>query len=131
MVTALQRACPEISGESLIRELRMHDPEIAESVLPVLANELAALFAPVVLVLDDYHVITDRRCHDQVRFLLLHLPPSAQLVLITRTDPPLPLARIRAAGEMVEIRPVSSASRRRRPPRWCTWWRTWSRAQRA
>ncbi len=104
VVTALQRACPEISGESLFRELRMHDPEIAESVLPVLANELAALFAPVVLVLDDYNVITDRRCHDQVRFLLLHLPPSVQLVLITRTDPPLPLARIRAAGEMVEIR---------------------------
>jgi LuxR family maltose regulon positive regulatory protein len=70
----------------------------------MLANELAALPSPVVLVLDDYHMIRDRRCHQQIELLLLHLPPSAQIVLITRADPPLPLARLRAAGEMAEIR---------------------------
>lgn len=101
---ALQRACPEFNGEVILNELRVPSPDVTGMVLPLLANELAALSVPVVLVLDDYHVIKERRCHDQIAFLLLHLPPSAQIVLITRVDPPLPLARMRASGEMVEIR---------------------------
>ena len=103
-VGALQRACPKFSGEVILRELRVQSPDITGTVLPLLANELAALPAPVVLVLDDYHVIKERACHDQIAFLLAHLPPSAQVVLVTRVDPPLPLARMRASGEMVEIR---------------------------
>src|SRR5690242_13959533 len=104
VVSALTRACPEIDGEAILAELRAQAPGFPDSVLPMLANELAALSAPVVLVLDDYHVIRDRGCHEQIAFLLLHLPPTAQLVIITRADPPLPLARLRAAGEMAEIR---------------------------
>jgi LuxR family transcriptional regulator, maltose regulon positive regulatory protein len=104
VVSALQRACPEIGSEDILRDLRAQTPDVAETVLPALANELAALTLPVVLVLDDYHVIKERRCHDQIAFLLFHLPPAARLVLITRADPPLRLARLRAAGEMVEIR---------------------------
>src|SRR5215471_54721 len=104
VVSALTRACPEIDGEAILAELRAQAPEFPESVLPMLANELAAISAPVVLVLDDYHVIKDRSCHEQIAFLLLHLPPTAQLVIITRADPPLPLARLRAAGEMTEVR---------------------------
>jgi len=104
ILCALQRACPEIGGDEIARELRTAVPDITGTVLPRLANELGALSAPVVLVLDDYHVIKERSCHDQIQFLLLHLPPTAQIVLITRADPPLPLARLRAAGEMVEIR---------------------------
>ena len=104
VVCALQRACPGLGGEDILRALRVQVPDVAGTVLPILVNELAALPAPVVLVLDDYHVIKERSCHDQVAFLLLHLPPSAQIVLITRANPPLPLSRLRAAGEMVEIR---------------------------
>ena len=104
IVSALQRACPQIGVEALLKELTVQAPEVTGTVLPVLANELAALPAPVVLVLDDYHVIKERSCHEQIEFLLQHLPPSAQIVLITRVDPPLPLARLRAAGEMMEIR---------------------------
>jgi LuxR family maltose regulon positive regulatory protein len=104
VVSALIRACPQIDGEAILTELRVQAPEFPGSVLPMLANELAALQAPVVLVLDDYHVIRERSCHEQLEFLLLHLPPTAQIVLITRADPPLPLARLRAAGEMAEIR---------------------------
>jgi len=104
VLTALRRACPEIGVEAILAELRAQAADITATVLPVLANELAALAAPVVLVLDDYHVIKERGCHEQIEFLLQHLPPSAQIVLITRADPPLPLARLRAAGEMVEIR---------------------------
>jgi LuxR family transcriptional regulator, maltose regulon positive regulatory protein len=104
VVSALLRACPEIGSEDILRELRVQTPDVAGIVLPALANELAALTTPVVLVLDDYHVIKERSCHDQIAFLLLHLPPGVRVVLITRADPPLRLARLRAAGEMVEIR---------------------------
>jgi LuxR family transcriptional regulator, maltose regulon positive regulatory protein len=104
VVTALQRACPQIGGEAILAELRVQAPDFTGLVLPLLANELAALPGPVVLVLDDYHVIKERSCHDQIAFLLSHLPPMAQIVLITRADPALPLARLRAAGQMAEIR---------------------------
>jgi LuxR family maltose regulon positive regulatory protein len=104
VVCALQRACPKFSGQDILRALRAQLPDISGSVLPRLVNELVALRAPVILVLDDYHVIRERACHDQVAFLLAHLPAAVQLVLLTRADPPLPLARLRAAGEMAEVR---------------------------
>jgi LuxR family transcriptional regulator, maltose regulon positive regulatory protein len=104
VVSALQRACPEIDGEVILTALRARTQDVAGSVLPLLLNQLAVVCAPVVLVLDDYHAIKNGSCHDQVAFLLHRLPRSAQIVLITRADPPLPLARLRAAGEMIEIR---------------------------
>jgi LuxR family maltose regulon positive regulatory protein len=67
-------------------------------------RELATLTAPAVLVLDDYHLIKNRACHDQVGFVLARLPPSVQVILVTRADPWLLLARLRAAGEVAEIR---------------------------
>jgi LuxR family transcriptional regulator, maltose regulon positive regulatory protein len=104
VVCALQRACPGFGGEDILASLRGQISVVAGRVLPLLVNELAESGAPVVLVLDDYQVIKERSCHEQVGFLLLHLPPSAQLVLITRSDPPLPLSRLRAGGAMTEIR---------------------------
>ncbi|MGN6174622.1 MAG: LuxR C-terminal-related transcriptional regulator [Streptosporangiaceae bacterium] len=104
VVCALERACPQIAVEGILRALRVADPKITGEVLPVLINEIAALPAPVVLVLDDYYVITERDCHEQVAFLLRHMPPSLQIVLSTRAEPPLPLARLRTAGELAEIR---------------------------
>ena len=104
VVTALRRACPQFDGGELARALTAQMPDVPGKVLPGLVNELAALQVPVVLVLDDYHVISDHSCHDQVAFLLAHLPGTVQLVLLTRADPPLPLGRLRAAGEMAEIR---------------------------
>ena len=104
VVSAVQRACPQFGGEDILRALHSPVPDISGTVLPGLANKLAELPAPVVLVLDDYHVISDRSCHDQVAFLLPRLPAGVQLVLVTRADPPLPLARLRAAGELAEVR---------------------------
>lgn len=101
---ALQRACPGLGVDEVFRALRVPVPDITGTVIPLLVHELAAFAAPVVLVLDDYQLIKEPACHEQIAFLLLHLPPSAQFVLVTRTDPPLPLARLRAAGELVEIR---------------------------
>src|SRR5271166_403029 len=104
IVHSLQRACPDLDGDKVLGALRGQVPDIIGTALPLLINELAALPAPVVLVLDDYNVIRERSCHDQISFLLLHLPPSAQMVITTRADPPLPLARLRAGGEMLEFR---------------------------
>jgi len=104
VVHALKRACPELDADDILGALRVQHPDIAGTFLPLLVNELARLRKPVVLVLDGYHLISDPDFHDQVAFLLPRLPHAVQLVLITRTDPPLPLARLRAAGELAEIR---------------------------
>jgi LuxR family maltose regulon positive regulatory protein len=104
IITALQRACPEIDGGDIEQALWSHAPQVRNAVLAPLVNELDTVVAPVVLVLEDYHVISERDCHDQIAFLLDHLPPLVQIVLITRADPPLRLARLRAAGEVTEIR---------------------------
>jgi ATP/maltotriose-dependent transcriptional regulator MalT len=104
LVSALHLACPAFDSEKLLPMLRGQAPDLAETMLPMLVNQMASLPEQVVLVLDDYHLIKRRACHEQIAFLLGHLPPSAQVVIITRADPPLPLARMRAAGEMMEIR---------------------------
>jgi LuxR family maltose regulon positive regulatory protein len=104
VVSALHLACPGFDIEKLLRALHAQGPDFDGTVLPMLVNELAALAEPVVLMLDDYHLIREHRCHDQMTLLLDHLPSSAQVAIITRADPPLELARMRAAGEMAEIR---------------------------
>ena len=104
VVWAVQRARPDFGADAVLNALRTQTPDFAGQLLPLLVNELAGLAEPVVLVLDDYHLIKERSCHDQVAFLLLHLPPAVQVVLITRIDPPLPLARLRATGEIAEVR---------------------------
>jgi LuxR family maltose regulon positive regulatory protein len=103
VVCSLQRACPDLDGGDMLDELRTQVPDITGTVLPLLINALAAQPDPVVLVLDDYHVISEPDCHEQVASLLLHLPASALMVLITRSDPPLPLARMRASGDLAGI----------------------------
>lgn len=104
VVSALDLGCPGFDSETILRALHAQVPDFDGTVLPMLVNELAALAEPVVLMLDDYHLIKEHRCHGQMTLLLAHLPPSVQVVIITRADPPLELARMRAAGEMAEIR---------------------------
>ena len=72
--------------------------------LPLLLNELASDTVPLVLVLDDYHVITHPEVHESLEFLVTHLPSHVRVVMVTRTDPPLPLARMRVRGELLEVR---------------------------
>jgi LuxR family maltose regulon positive regulatory protein len=75
-----------------------------ETVLTVWINGLAALSHEVALILDDYHVITAPSIHRSVTYLVDHLPPRLHLVIATRADPPLPLARLRTRGHLTEIR---------------------------
>src|ERR1700749_2734073 len=70
LVCAVQRACPDFQGEQVLRALRAQVPDFAGVGLPLSANQLATLAEPVVLVLDDYHVIEAQSCQDQVAFLL-------------------------------------------------------------
>ncbi|MGE5292645.1 MAG: LuxR C-terminal-related transcriptional regulator [Micromonosporaceae bacterium] len=104
VIAALQRASPELAVGEILRPPRSDAVDMTEKVLPALVNKLAVVRTPIVLVLDDYHVIKERICHEQIEFLLTHFPPPCRIVLITRADPPLPLARLRATGDMAEIR---------------------------
>lgn len=75
-----------------------------EAVLITVVNDLAANEGPLALVLDDYHWIVSERVHELVRFLLEHAPAQLRLVISSRTDPPFPLARLRVAQALTEIR---------------------------
>ena len=91
-------------GASALELLQAPQALPVEAVLTTLINDLGAIDGDVVLVLDDYHVIESREVHDAMAFLLDHLPPQLHLVIASRADPPLPLARLRARGELVEVR---------------------------
>src|SRR5215218_2342578 len=79
-------------------------PASFEAVVTALVNELAGVAEEVVLVVDDYHLLQAPQVHQSVGFLLAHLPASLRLVVASRADPPLPLARLRARGQLVELR---------------------------
>ncbi|MEC4687867.1 MAG: LuxR C-terminal-related transcriptional regulator, partial [Nitrospirota bacterium] len=102
-ITALQKIQSEV-GERALSLLHSPQPPPIESVLTTLINEITAVSHDFVLVLDDYHVIDAQPVHSAVAFLLDHLPPQMHLVIASRSDPPLPLARLRARGESTELR---------------------------
>ena len=101
--TALRGVSDEISVGPL-HALDGADVSPVDLALPILLNELAASAVPHVLVLDDYHLLTDPQIHEAVEFLVSYLPASLRLVIAGRTDPPLPIARLRARGELTELR---------------------------
>jgi ATP/maltotriose-dependent transcriptional regulator MalT len=103
VVEALLTAEPDI-GTTALRLLRAPGTGLLETVMPALISDADTLSREVVLVLDDYHVIESAEIHESVEFLLEHLPRFLRLVLATRSDPPLPLARLRVRGELVELR---------------------------
>ncbi|HSO53501.1 MAG TPA: helix-turn-helix transcriptional regulator, partial [Actinomycetes bacterium] len=77
---------------------------LTQVVLPQLLNELATSGAELSLLLDDYHLISSSTCHDTLGFFVDHLPANDHVVLSTRVAPPLQLARLRASGELTELR---------------------------
>ena len=79
-----------------------HPP--SESILTTLLNEITTVSDNFVLVLDDYHLIDTHAIDEVLAFLLQYLPPNMQLVIATREDPNLPLSRLRARGQLTEIR---------------------------
>ena len=91
-------------GEGVLGLLQSPQLPQAEAILTPLINELAAIPDGIILVLDDYHSIDSPPVNDALTFLLKHLPEQMHLVLTTRDDPQLPLARLRARGQLTELR---------------------------
>ena len=103
LVAALQTIAPNI-GEGVLDALQSPQPPPAESILTPLLNEINTVPDDFVLVLDDYHVVDARPVDNALTFLLDHLPPRMHLVIATREAPQLPLARLRARGQLGELR---------------------------
>jgi LuxR family transcriptional regulator, maltose regulon positive regulatory protein len=103
VVEALRTVEPDV-GTAALQALRRTSVDHERVVLPPLLNDLSRVASPLVLVLDDYHLVTNPACHRTLGFFLDHLPPGVHLMLATRADPLLPLARMRAKGELVEVR---------------------------
>ncbi|MEA2612879.1 MAG: hypothetical protein QOI52_838, partial [Chloroflexota bacterium] len=102
VIAALQTVAPNVGAKALTL---LESPEASiGAVLAPLLNELNAVPGDIVLVLDDYHAIDSAEIQVGTAFLLEHLPANVHLVIATRADPPLPLARLRARGDLIEIR---------------------------
>ena len=101
---AAMRQVDQSLGETTLSLLQAPQPPPPEAVLTALINDIASTPAPFVMALDDYHVIQALGIHKQLGFVVEHQPSQVHLVILTREDPPLPLARLRARGQMVEIR---------------------------
>jgi ATP/maltotriose-dependent transcriptional regulator MalT len=103
VVVALQTIEASI-GAGVLGALRSSQPPPVEAILTALLNDLTTLSDPFILVLDDYHVLDAQPVDEALTFLLEHLPPQIHLVIATREDPRLPLARLRAGGHLTELR---------------------------
>jgi LuxR family maltose regulon positive regulatory protein len=103
VVAALQTVQPGI-GDVAGTMLRAPEAIAPEAVLTALINDIAALDQNILLILDDLHLINDKDVHQALSYLLDHMPAQLHLVIATRADPPLPLAKLRGRGQLVELR---------------------------
>ena len=103
VISSLQTVEPGIAGEWL-EALSSAQPPAADAVLVSLVNDLSQLPSEITLVLDDYHVVDSSAVDAAVTFLLLHLPRQLHVVIASRQDPNLPLARLRARNQLTELR---------------------------
>jgi LuxR family maltose regulon positive regulatory protein len=103
LVAALQATNPEVGREA--QEILDEGGDVPlRPVLTSLVNDLDTVAEPTVIALDDYHEITVPAVHEALGFLLDHVPQHVRLAITTRADPPLPLARLRSSGSLVELR---------------------------
>jgi LuxR family maltose regulon positive regulatory protein len=103
LVAALQTV-EEGIGEGVLTMLHSSQSPPIESMLTALLNEIAAMPDDFILVLDDYHIIDVQPVDQTLAFLIEHLPPRMHVVIATREDPQIPLARLRARGQLTELR---------------------------
>jgi LuxR family maltose regulon positive regulatory protein len=105
LVAALRTVAPNI-GEGILGALHSPQPPPSEAILTALLNDLTTIQDQFVLVLDDYHVLEAKPIDQALTYLVEHLPPQMHLVIATREDPQLPLARLPARGYLTEVRAV-------------------------
>jgi LuxR family transcriptional regulator, maltose regulon positive regulatory protein len=92
------------TGRTIQGSLEGAQPPLLDPAIGVLLNDLMALATNFILVLDDFHTIDNALIHQAIQTLVAHQPPQMRLVIVTREDPQLPLARLRARGQLVELR---------------------------
>jgi LuxR family transcriptional regulator, maltose regulon positive regulatory protein len=102
VIAALQKASPGVGRRAL--ELLTMGADPLRVVLPTLLNDISSIVGQVVLVLDDYHVVVSRQVQEQMVFVIDRMPATLRLVLATRSDPMLPLGRLRGSGDLLEVR---------------------------
>ena len=102
VLAAVREVAPEVGADALAA--LQSAPTDLEGVVASLLNDLAGLTVDMDLVLDDYHVIESLDVHESMLFLVEHLPEQVHLVVASRSDPPWPLGRLRARGELLEVR---------------------------
>ena len=103
LVTALRTVAPQV-GDDVLEMLGAPQPPAAEAAITSLVNDLASMPSDCALVLDDLHAVASPAVERALSFLVEHLPRQVHLVIATREDPALPLARLRARGEVLELR---------------------------
>ena len=103
VIAALNMAAPGV-GSTALQMLMAPGAKTAMSVVPSVLNDLARQPKRITLIIDDFHLITNESTHASFSFFAEHLPATLGLVLASRSDPPLPMARLRARGELAEIR---------------------------
>ena len=103
VVSALQTIAPNV-GEGLLDILQTSQPPPIEAILTALLNEIATIADNFIFVLDDYHMVDSKAIDNTLTFLLEHLPTQMHLVITTREDPNLPLARLRVRDQLTELR---------------------------
>lgn len=103
VIAALQTIQPNL-GQAARDVLQSPHTFPVQLILPDLLNDIATLPEPAILVLDDYHVISTPAIHESMGYALAHLPPTLHVVLASRVDPPLPMARMRANNKLVDMR---------------------------
>lgn len=116
VIAAIQSTYPNI-GEQTLTFLHEPQPLPIETILSTLINEFSTLPDLFTLVLDDYHIIESASIHEGLAFLIEHMPSQMRLIMTTRVDPPLPLARMRVRSQLLELR---SADLRFSPPQIAT-----------
>jgi LuxR family transcriptional regulator, maltose regulon positive regulatory protein len=103
LIAALRGIAPQL-GEGVLGALQSSQAPPAEAIMTALLNEIAGIERAFILVLDDYHAIDAPAVDAALAFMLEHLPPQMHIVIATREDPNLPLARLRARGQLAELR---------------------------
>jgi len=106
LITALNRAqgLETEVGVGALQMLQSPQPPPLETILIAVINEIAMVTVKIVLILDDYHLIDSQQVHESLNFLIENLPPQLHLVITTREDPPIPVSRLRARGQLNELR---------------------------
>jgi LuxR family maltose regulon positive regulatory protein len=103
IVEAIRRVRPDF-GKAAETALQARHVDVHDALIPVVIHELESLEGELAVVLDDYHAVAKSACHESLAYFLEAKPDNVQLVVSSRADPPIPVARLRAEGRLLELR---------------------------